>query len=64
MPPPAGLVQAYEQAVALLQQGHAGEAEKIAARAQKAWPNSFDLLHLLGVIRLQSGKVILKNVSV
>ena len=56
MPLPAGFVQAYEQAVALLQQGHAGQAEKIVARAQKAWPNSFDLLHLLGVIRLQSGK--------
>jgi len=56
MTPTPAPVQAYSQAVALLQQGHFGQAEKIAVRAQKTWPNSFDLLHLLGVIRLQSGK--------
>src|SRR5882672_1616608 len=56
MTPTPAPVQAYSQAVALLQQGHFGQAEKIAVRAQKTWPNSFDLLHLLGVIRLQCGK--------
>src|SRR5262244_408347 len=56
MQPPPELVHAYEQAVACYRQGRLDQAEKLAARAHKAWPQSFDLLHLLGVIRLQSGK--------
>src|SRR2546429_8743579 len=47
---------AFEQAVAFFQQGRLEEAEKISARMLKAWPGNFDALHLLGVIKLQSGK--------
>jgi tetratricopeptide (TPR) repeat protein len=57
MGPPPELVRAFEQAVVLFQQGQLGEAEKVVVRAQKAWPDSFDLTHFLGVVRLQSGKL-------
>jgi tetratricopeptide (TPR) repeat protein len=50
------LAQAFEQAVALFRQGRLDEAEKLSTRTLKDWPGSFDVLHLLGVIKLQRGK--------
>jgi tetratricopeptide (TPR) repeat protein len=46
----------FEQAVACFRQGRLGEAEKLSARMLKQWPGSFDALHLMGIIKLQSGK--------
>ena len=58
MPPraPAGLAQAFEEAAAHYHQGRLDDADKACTRILKAWPDSFDALHLLGVVRLQSGK--------
>jgi tetratricopeptide (TPR) repeat protein len=53
---PSDLAQAFEQAVGLFRQGRLDDAEKIASRLLKQWPGQFDLLHLLGIIKLQSGK--------
>ena len=58
MPPraPANLAQAFEEAAAYYHQGRLDDADKACTRILKAWPDSFDALHLLGVVRLQSGK--------
>ena len=60
MPPPRqasfNYAQAIEEAAALYQQGRLDEAEKACSRILKAWPDCFDALHLLGIVRLQSGK--------
>ena len=45
----------FEQAVACFRQGRLGEAEKLSARMLKERPGNFDALHLLGIIKLQSG---------
>ena len=58
MPPraPANFVQAFEEAATHYQQGRLDDADKACTRILKTWPDSFDALHLLGVVRLQSGK--------
>jgi tetratricopeptide (TPR) repeat protein len=53
---PTLLAQAVEEAVGLYRQGRLAEAEKICTRVLRARPDWFDALHLLGVIKLQSGK--------
>jgi len=53
---PAAIAQAVEQAAALYRQGRLDEAEKVCARVLRAQPGWFDALHLLGLIKLQSGK--------
>src|SRR5438067_5371314 len=47
---------AFEEAIGHCRQGRLDDAEKILARMLRHWPGSFDALHLLGVIKLQSGK--------
>jgi tetratricopeptide (TPR) repeat protein len=46
----------FEQAVVCFRQGRLDQAEKLSARMLKKWPGSFDALHLLGIIKLQSGR--------
>jgi tetratricopeptide (TPR) repeat protein len=53
---PAMLAQSVEEAAGLYRQGKLAEAEKICTRVLRAQPNWFDALHLLGVLKLQSGK--------
>ncbi len=53
---PANPAQAVEQAAVLYRQGKLDEAEKICARVLRAQPGWFDALHLMGLIKLQSGK--------
>jgi tetratricopeptide (TPR) repeat protein len=53
---PAAIAQAVETAAALFRQGRLDEAEKICTRVLKARSDWFDALHLLGLIKLQSGK--------
>jgi tetratricopeptide (TPR) repeat protein len=53
---PAMLAQSVEEAAGLYRQGKFAEAEKICTRVLRAQPNWFDALHLLGVLKLQSGK--------
>jgi tetratricopeptide (TPR) repeat protein len=53
---PAAIAQAVEEAVGLFRQGRLDEAEKICARVLKARADWFDALHILGLIKLQSGK--------
>jgi tetratricopeptide (TPR) repeat protein len=53
---PAALAQAVEEAAACYRQGRLDEAEKICTRVLKARSDWFDALHLLGLIKLQSGK--------
>ena len=48
-PPRFNLPQTMQEAVALHQQGRLREAEKLYARVQKASPENFDTLHLLGL---------------
>jgi hypothetical protein len=45
----------FAQAIALFQQGQLDEAERIGARILKPRPDSYEALHLLGVIKLQRG---------
>ena len=52
----ANLAQALEQAVALHRQGDLARAEKIYARILKARRDHFDALHLLGLLKHQTGK--------
>ncbi|HEY7300750.1 MAG TPA: tetratricopeptide repeat protein [Xanthobacteraceae bacterium] len=47
---------AFEQAVACFREGRLDTAEKLSSRLLKQWPGSFDALHLLGIIKLQTGK--------
>src|SRR5215813_3026884 len=44
------------EAVTLHRQGKLREAEKLYARVLKAVPDQFDALHLLGLIKAQSGQ--------
>jgi tetratricopeptide (TPR) repeat protein len=53
---PAALAQAVDEAAAFFRQGRLDEAEKICTRVLKARPDWFDALHLLGLIKQQSGK--------
>src|SRR5882757_924686 len=45
-----------QDAVSLHRQGQLGAAEKIYTRILKGWPGNFDALHLLGLLKLQTGK--------
>jgi len=47
---------ALQDAVALHQRGELAAAEKGYARVLKSFPDQFDALHLLGLLKLQSGK--------
>jgi tetratricopeptide (TPR) repeat protein len=49
------LAQMFAQALALFQQGRLDEAERIGARILKLLPESYEALHLLGIIKLQRG---------
>src|SRR5215212_41149 len=53
---PAALAQAVEEAAAFYRQGRLDDAEKICTRVLKTRSDWFDALHLLGLIKLQSGK--------
>src|SRR5215218_43380 len=53
---PAALAQAVEEAAAFYRQGRVDDAEKICTRVLKTRSDWFDALHLLGLIKLQSGK--------
>src|SRR5215475_12355847 len=53
---PATLAQAVEDAAGLYRQGRLAEAERVCSRVLRAQPDWFDALHLLGVLKLQSGK--------
>jgi len=53
---PAALAQTVDEAAACYRQGRLDEAEKICTRVLKARPDWFDALHLLGLVKLQSGK--------
>jgi tetratricopeptide (TPR) repeat protein len=50
------LGQAMNEAVTLHRQGKLRDAEKLYARVLKAAPGNFDALHLLGLIKAQSGQ--------
>jgi tetratricopeptide (TPR) repeat protein len=50
------LGRAMNEAVTLHRQGKLREAEKLYARVLKAAPGNFDALHLLGLIKAQSGQ--------
>src|SRR5580704_16376660 len=50
--PPLDPARAFADAVSLYRQGRLDDAEKIAARIHKALPQSSEVLHLLGVIKL------------
>jgi hypothetical protein len=45
-----------QRAVALHQQGRLGDAEQLYRDVLAGSPDQFDALHLLGVIRIQSGQ--------
>ena len=47
---------ALQEAVALHRQGQLAAAEKNYARILKSFPDQFDALHLLGLLKLQTGK--------
>jgi tetratricopeptide (TPR) repeat protein len=51
------LGQAMNEAVTLHRQGKLREAEKLYARVLKAAPGNFDALHLLGLVKAQSGQM-------
>src|SRR5262245_64230270 len=53
---PAAIAQAVEEAAALYRQGRLDEAEKVCTRVLRVRSDWFDALHLLGLIKLQSGK--------
>jgi len=50
-PPPPDLARAFADAVNFFRQGRLDEAEKIAGRIHKSLPQSYEALHLLGVIK-------------
>jgi tetratricopeptide (TPR) repeat protein len=54
---PFNIAQAMQEALALHQQGRLREAEKLYIRTLKAAPGDFDALHLLGLIKAQSGQM-------
>jgi tetratricopeptide (TPR) repeat protein len=47
---------ALQEALALHRQGQLAAAEKAYARVLKSFPDQFDALHLLGLLKLQAGK--------
>jgi Flp pilus assembly protein TadD len=47
---------ALQEALALHRQGQLAAAEKGYARVLKSFPDQFDALHLLGMLKLQAGK--------
>ena len=47
---------ALQEALALHRQGQLAAAEKGYARILKSFPDQFDALHLLGLLKLQTGK--------
>ena len=53
--PPPDLARAFDDAVNFYRQGRLDEAEKIASRIHKSLPQSHEVLHLLGVIKLGRG---------
>jgi tetratricopeptide (TPR) repeat protein len=53
--PQADVSQAFAEAVNLYRLGRLAEAERIAGRILKALPQSYDALHLLGLIKLGCG---------
>ena len=53
---PQNAAAALQEAVALHRQGQLAAAEKVYLRLLKGWPQQFDALHLLGLLKLQSGK--------
>jgi tetratricopeptide (TPR) repeat protein len=53
---PLNIAQTLQDAVTLHRQGRLREAEKLYARALKAAPDNFDALHLLGLVKAQSGQ--------
>jgi tetratricopeptide (TPR) repeat protein len=55
-PSPQDLSRLLQEAVGLHQQVRLADAEKTYNRVLKILPNQFDALHLLGVLKLQSGK--------
>ncbi|MEA2939277.1 MAG: hypothetical protein QOC56_2781 [Alphaproteobacteria bacterium] len=52
----AGIAQAIEEAATLFRQGRLAEAEKICTRVLKAKSDTFDALHLSGLIKFRGGK--------
>src|SRR5215472_5830928 len=56
-PKPFNIAQALQEAVSLHQQGRLRDAEKLYARVLKAAPDTFDALHLLGLVKAQSGQM-------
>jgi tetratricopeptide (TPR) repeat protein len=54
---PFNIAQALQEALALHQQGRRREAEKLYTRILKAAPDNFDALHLLGLIKAESGQM-------
>jgi tetratricopeptide (TPR) repeat protein len=50
------LAQAYAEAVNFYRQGRLDDAEKIGARILKSLPESYDALHLLGLVKLGRGR--------
>ena len=47
---------ALQEAIALHRQGQLAAAEKGYARILKSFPDQFDALHLLGLLKLQAGR--------
>lgn len=56
-PQPFNIAAAIQEAVGLHRQGKLREAEKLYARVLKAAPQNFDALHLLGLVKAQSGQM-------
>ena len=54
--PATGRRPRLQEAVALHRQGQLAPAEKSYARILKSFPDQFDALHLLGLLKLQAGK--------
>lgn len=54
---PFNIAQILQDAVALHQQGHLRDADKLYSRVLKAAPDNFDALHLLGLVKAQSGQM-------
>jgi tetratricopeptide (TPR) repeat protein len=55
--PRFNLAQTMQEAIQLHQQGRLRDAEKLYARVLKAQPESFDALHLMGLVKAQGGQM-------
>jgi tetratricopeptide (TPR) repeat protein len=53
---PSAIGQAINEAATCFRQGKLDQAEKICTRLLKARPDLFDALHILGLVKLHSGK--------